>query len=62
MYVIVGKSLREKQRAQALKLRLLAVHGVWQRNSEQIVTSAAGIVKNIDKAPQNVKPKRNGTK
>ena len=33
--VIVWKSLREKQRAQALKSRLLAVYGVWQRNEEE---------------------------
>ena len=32
--VIVWKSLREKQRAQALKSRLLAVYGVWQRQGE----------------------------
>ena len=30
--VIVWKSLRETQRAQALKSRLLAVYGVWQRD------------------------------
>ena len=30
--VIVWKSLREKQRAQVLKSRLLAVYGVWQRD------------------------------
>ena len=33
--VIVWKSVREKQRAQALKSRLLAVYGVWQRNEEE---------------------------
>ena len=33
--VIVWKSLREKQRQQALKSRLLAVYGVWQRNEEE---------------------------
>jgi error-prone DNA polymerase len=33
--VIVWKSVREKQRAQVLKSRLLAVYGVWQRNTEQ---------------------------
>ena len=32
--VIVWKSLREKQRAQALKSRLLAVYGQWQRQGE----------------------------
>ena len=30
--VIVWKSVREKQRAQVLKARLLAVYGVWQRD------------------------------
>ncbi len=30
--VIVWKSVREKQRAQVLKSRLLAVYGVWQRD------------------------------
>ena len=32
--VIVWKSLRERQRAAAVQSRLLAVHGVWQRDSE----------------------------
>ncbi len=32
--VIVWKSLRERQRAAAVQSRLLAVHGVWQRDTE----------------------------
>jgi len=32
--VIVWKSLRERQRAAAVQSRLLAVHGVWQRDVE----------------------------
>jgi error-prone DNA polymerase len=32
--VIVWKSLRERQRSALLKSRLLAVHGVWQRDAE----------------------------
>ena len=32
--VIVWKSVREKQRAQVLKSRLLAVYGQWQRQGE----------------------------
>ena len=47
--VIVWKSLREQQRSLALKSRLLAVYGVWQRKSEQINSGAVGNVKNIDK-------------
>ena len=34
MNVIVWKRQREKQREQVLKSRLLAVYGVWQRNTE----------------------------
>ena len=32
--VIVWKSLRERQRNELLKSRLLAVYGVWQRDEE----------------------------
>lgn len=32
--VIVWKSLQEKQRTELLRSRLLAVHGVWQRDLE----------------------------
>ena len=31
--VIVWKSLKDKQRAELLRARLLAVYGVWQRDS-----------------------------
>jgi error-prone DNA polymerase len=31
--VIVWKSLKEKQRAELLRARLLAVYGVWQRDA-----------------------------
>ena len=43
--VIVWKSLRERQRAQALRSRLLAVYGVWQRNAQD-----TNSVKNADSA------------
>jgi len=32
--VIVWKSLKEKQRAELLRARLLAVYGIWQRNED----------------------------
>lgn len=32
--VIVWKSLREQQRSELLYARLMAVHGVWQRDAE----------------------------
>lgn len=32
--MIVWKALREQQRDELLKSRLLAVHGVWQRDVE----------------------------
>ena len=37
--VIVWKSLRQRQRAEVLHARLLAVYGVWQRSED---TDAAG--------------------
>jgi error-prone DNA polymerase len=40
--VIVWKSLREKQRDDLLKARLLAVHGTWQRDQE-----SGGQVRNL---------------
>jgi len=40
--VIVWKSLKEKQRAELLRARLLAVYGVWQRDME-----SGGLVRHL---------------
>jgi len=40
MNVIVWRRQREKQREQVLKSRLLAVYGVWQRNTEDAAIPA----------------------
>ena len=45
--VIVWKSLREKQRAEVLHARLLAVHGVWQRSEEEGGQKGYGAVRNL---------------
>ncbi|MES2412893.1 MAG: error-prone DNA polymerase [Pseudomonadota bacterium] len=45
--VIVWKSLREKQRAEVLHARLLAVHGTWQRSEESGTAKGYGAVRNI---------------
>ena len=43
--VIVWKSLREKQRAEVLHARLLAVYGIWQRSEED--GKGYGLVRNL---------------
>ena len=52
--VILWKSLRERQRAQVLKSRLLAVYGVWQRNAEPRDAEGESSVKIIDNAAGNL--------
>lgn len=45
--VIVWKSLRERQRAEVLHARLLAVYGVWQRSEESGTAKGYGAVRNL---------------
>lgn len=45
--VIVWQSLRERQRAEVLHARLLAVHGVWQRSEEEGVRKGHGTVRHL---------------
>jgi error-prone DNA polymerase len=45
--VIIGKPLRERQRAELLQSSLLAVWGVWQRNEDADAPQGFGAVRNL---------------